>query len=95
MGKQLSPYGITEYLEELYAGVFARCYGFGTIGLRYFNVFGPGAEDPEGEYAAVIPKWTAAMLNGREVFINGDGKTSHDFCYIQSAGIRQYVGRLD
>ena len=84
VGKQLSPYGVTKYVNELYAGVFARCYGFGTIGLRYFNVFGP-RQDPEGEYAAMIPKWTAAMLNGEEVFINDDGKTSHDFCYVENA----------
>ena len=84
VGKQLSPYGVTKYVNELYASVFARCYGFGTIGLRYFNVFGP-RQDPEGEYAAVIPKWTAAMLNGEEVFINEDGKTRHDFCYVENA----------
>jgi UDP-N-acetylglucosamine 4-epimerase len=84
VGRQLSPYGVTKYVNELYAGVFARCYSFGTIGLRYFNVFGP-RQDPEGEYAAVLPKWTAAMLKGEEVFISGDGKTSHDFCYIDNA----------
>ena len=84
VGKQLSPYGVTKYVNELYAGVFARCYGFGTIGLRYFNVFGP-RQDPEGEYAAVIPTWTAAMLKGKEVIISGDGKTSHDFCYVDNA----------
>jgi len=84
VGKQLSPYGVTKYVNELYAGVFARCYSFGTIGLRYFNVFGP-RQDPEGEYAAMIPKWTAAMLKGEEVFINGDGKTSCDFCYVDDA----------
>jgi UDP-N-acetylglucosamine/UDP-N-acetylgalactosamine 4-epimerase len=84
VGKQLSPYGVTKYVNELYAGVFARCYDFGAIGLRYFNVFGP-RQDPEGEYAAVIPKWTAAMLKGEEVFINGDGKTRHDFCYVDNA----------
>ena len=84
VGKQLSPYGVTKYVNELYAGVFARCYGFGSIGLRYFNVFGP-RQDPEGAYAAVIPKWTAAMLKGEEVFINGDGNTSRDFCYVDNA----------
>jgi UDP-N-acetylglucosamine 4-epimerase len=84
VGKQLSPYGVTKYVNELYAAVFARCYGFGTIGLRYFNVFGP-RQDPEGEYAGVIPKWTAAMLKGEEVFIGGDGKANHDFCYIDNA----------
>jgi UDP-N-acetylglucosamine/UDP-N-acetylgalactosamine 4-epimerase len=84
VGKQLSPYGVTKYVNELYARVFARCYGFGTIGLRYFNVFGP-RQDPESEYAAVIPKWTAAMLKGEEVFMIDDGNTSHDFCYIDNA----------
>jgi UDP-N-acetylglucosamine/UDP-N-acetylgalactosamine 4-epimerase len=84
VGKLLSPYAVTKYVNELYAGVFARCYGFGTIGLRYFNVFGP-RQDPEGEYAAAIPKWTAAMLKGEEVIINDDGKTSHDFCYVDNA----------
>jgi UDP-N-acetylglucosamine/UDP-N-acetylgalactosamine 4-epimerase len=84
VGKQLSPYGVTKYVNELYAAVFARCYGFGTIGLRYFNVFGR-RQDPEGEYAAVVPKWTAAMLKGEEVIIDGDGKTSHDFCYVDNA----------
>jgi UDP-N-acetylglucosamine 4-epimerase len=84
VGKQLSPYGVTKYVNELYAGVFARSYGFGTIGLRYFNVFGP-RQDPEGEYGAVIAKWIVAMLKGEEVFINGDGKTRHDFCYVDNA----------
>jgi UDP-N-acetylglucosamine/UDP-N-acetylgalactosamine 4-epimerase len=84
VGKQLSPYGVTKYVNELYAGVFARCYGFATIGLRYFNIFGP-RQDPEGAYAAVIPKWTAAMLKGEDVFINGDGQTSRDFCYVDNA----------
>ena len=84
VGRQLSPYGVTKYVNELYARVFARCYGFGTIGLRYFNVFGP-RQDPDGEYAAVIPKWTAAMLKGEDVFINGDGNTSRDFCYVENA----------
>jgi UDP-N-acetylglucosamine/UDP-N-acetyl-alpha-D-glucosaminouronate 4-epimerase len=84
VGKQLSPYGVTKYVNELYAGVFARCYGFGTIGLRYFNIFGP-RQDPEGAYAAVIPKWAAAMLKGEDVFINGDGQTSRDFCYVDNA----------
>ena len=81
IGKPLSPYAVTKYVNELYADVFARCYGFDTIGLRYFNVFGP-RQDPEGAYAAVIPKWTAALLQGEPVFINGDGETSRDFCFI-------------
>jgi UDP-N-acetylglucosamine 4-epimerase len=81
IGKPLSPYAVTKYVNELYAEVFARCYGFNTIGLRYFNVFGP-RQAPNGAYAAVIPKWTAALLAGETVYINGDGETSRDFCYI-------------
>lgn len=81
IGKPLSPYAVTKYVNELYADVFAKTYGFNTIGLRYFNVFGK-RQDPNGAYAAVIPKWTAAMLAGEQVFINGDGETSRDFCYI-------------
>lgn len=84
IGKPLSPYAVTKYVNELYADVFARCYGFETIGLRYFNVFG-GRQDPDGAYAAVIPKWTAAMLKGETVHINGDGETSRDFCYVANA----------
>jgi UDP-N-acetylglucosamine 4-epimerase len=81
IGKPLSPYAVTKYVNELYADVFARSYGFNCIGLRYFNVFGK-RQDPEGAYAAVIPKWTAAMIQNEAVFINGDGETSRDFCYI-------------
>jgi UDP-N-acetylglucosamine 4-epimerase len=84
IGKPLSPYAVTKYVNELYADVFARCYGFNTIGLRYFNVFGP-RQDPNGAYAAVIPKWTAALLKGDPVYINGDGDTSRDFCFIANA----------
>jgi UDP-N-acetylglucosamine/UDP-N-acetylgalactosamine 4-epimerase len=84
IGNPLSPYAVTKFVNELYAEVFARNYGFETIGLRYFNVFGP-RQDPEGAYAAVIPKWTAALLNGESVFINGDGKTSRDFCFVKNA----------
>lgn len=84
VGKPLSPYAITKYVNELYADVFARTYGFKTIGLRYFNVFGK-RQDPKGAYAAVIPKWTAAMINGEDVFINGDGETSRDFCFVENA----------
>lgn len=83
IGKPLSPYAVTKYVNELYADVFARTYGFKAIGLRYFNVFGP-RQDPNGAYAAVIPKWTAAMIAGEEVFINGDGETSRDFCFIDN-----------
>ncbi|MCM2319608.1 MAG: NAD-dependent epimerase/dehydratase family protein [Pseudomonas sp.] len=83
IGRPLSPYAVTKYVNELYADVFARTYGFTTIGLRYFNVFGQ-RQDPDGAYAAVIPKWTAAMIKGEDVFINGDGKTSRDFCFIDN-----------
>lgn len=84
IGKPLSPYAVTKYVNELYADVFARTYGFKTIGLRYFNVFGK-RQDPNGAYAAVIPKWTAAMIRGEDVLINGDGETSRDFCFIENA----------
>jgi UDP-N-acetylglucosamine 4-epimerase len=83
IGKPLSPYAVTKYVNELYADVFARTYGFKTIGLRYFNIFGP-SQDPEGGYAAVIPKWIASMITGEPVYINGDGETSRDFCYIDN-----------
>lgn len=83
IGKPLSPYAVTKYVNELYAEVFARTYGFKTIGLRYFNVFGK-RQDPNGAYAAVIPKWTASMIKGEDVFINGDGETSRDFCFIEN-----------
>lgn len=81
IGNPLSPYAVTKYVNELYASVFARSYDFKAIGLRYFNVFGK-RQDPNGAYAAVIPKWTAAMIKGDDIFINGDGETSRDFCYI-------------
>lgn len=83
IGNPLSPYAVTKYVNELYAQVFARTYGFKTIGLRYFNVFGK-RQDPNGAYAAVIPKWTSAMINGESLFINGDGETSRDFCFIEN-----------
>jgi UDP-N-acetylglucosamine 4-epimerase len=83
-GRPLSPYAVTKLVNELYAEVFGRCYGLQTIGLRYFNVFG-ARQDPEGAYAAVIPRWIAAMLQGKPVVINGDGDTSRDFCYIANA----------
>lgn len=83
IGKPLSPYAVTKYVNELYADVFSRCYGFNTIGLRYFNVFGR-RQDPDGAYAAVIPKWIAAMFKNESVFINGDGETSRDFCFIDN-----------
>jgi UDP-N-acetylglucosamine 4-epimerase len=83
IGKPLSPYAVTKYVNELYADVFARSYGFKTIGLRYFNVFGK-RQDPNGAYAAVIPKWIAAMIRNEEVVVNGDGETSRDFCFIEN-----------
>lgn len=83
IGQPLSPYAVTKYVNELYAAVFARAYGFSTIGLRYFNVYGK-RQDPDGAYAAVIPKWIAALIDDAEVVINGDGETSRDFCYIQN-----------
>ncbi len=84
IGNPLSPYAVTKLVNEHYAQVFARCYDFNTIGLRYFNIFGR-RQDPEGAYAAVIPKWVAAMIDKEDVFINGDGETSRDFCYIDNA----------
>ncbi len=83
-GRVLSPYAATKAADELFADVFARTYGIECVGLRYFNVFGP-RQDPAGAYAAVIPKWVAAMLHGKPVTINGDGKTSRDFCYVANA----------
>ena len=83
IGAPLSPYAVTKYVNELYASVFALNYGFKSIGLRYFNVFGP-RQDPNGSYAAVIPKWISAMLLGKNITINGDGETSRDFCYIEN-----------
>ena len=84
IGNPLSPYAVTKYVNELYADVFSRTYGFKTIGLRYFNIFGK-RQTPYGAYAAVIPKWTAAMIAGDEVFINGDGDSSRDFNFIENA----------
>jgi UDP-N-acetylglucosamine 4-epimerase len=83
IGNPLSPYAVTKYVNELYANVFAKTYGFKTVGLRYFNVFGK-RQDPNGAYAAVIPKWTSTMINNEELFINGDGETSRDFCFIEN-----------
>lgn len=83
IGNPLSPYAVTKYVNELYANVFGRCYGMESIGLRYFNVFGP-RQDPEGAYAAVIPKWYDAMIRSEQIHINGDGETSRDFCFIQN-----------
>ena len=84
IGKPLSPYAVTKLVNELYADVFARTYGFKTIGLRYFNIFGQ-RQDPNGAYAAVIPKWISALIQNQAVYINGDGETSRDFCYVANA----------
>ena len=84
IGNPLSPYAVTKLVNEIYAGVYARSYGYKAVGLRYFNVFGP-RQDPDGPYAAVIPKWTAAMIAGDEIVINGDGSTSRDFCFVANA----------
>lgn len=84
IGRPLSPYAVTKYVNELYADVFARAYGMQIIGLRYFNVFG-ARQDPEGAYAAVIPRWVRALLRGEAAAINGDGETSRDFCYVVNA----------
>ena len=84
VGRPLSPYAVTKLVNELYAEVFGRCYGMQTTGLRYFNVFG-ARQDPEGAYAAVIPRWIRAMLCGESVVINGDGQSSRDFCYVDNA----------
>jgi UDP-N-acetylglucosamine 4-epimerase len=83
IGKPLSPYAVTKYVNELYADVFARCYGIQSIGLRYFNIFGR-RQDPNGAYAAVIPLWIASMIRNMPLYINGDGETSRDFCYIDN-----------
>jgi UDP-N-acetylglucosamine 4-epimerase len=83
IGKPLSPYAVTKLVNELYADVFGRCYGMESIGLRYFNIFGR-RQDPDGAYAAVVPKWVASMIHNEPVHINGDGETSRDFCYIDN-----------
>ncbi|RXZ43493.1 NAD-dependent epimerase/dehydratase family protein [Crenobacter cavernae] len=84
IGRPLSPYAVTKYVNELYADVFAKAYGLESIGLRYFNVFGP-RQDPHGAYAAVIPKWVDAMIHDQPIYINGDGETSRDFCFVANA----------
>ena len=83
IGKPLSPYAVTKLVNELYADVFGRCYGMESVGLRYFNIFGR-RQDPNGAYAAVVPKWVASMIANEPVYINGDGETSRDFCYIDN-----------
>ena len=97
IGNPLSPYAVTKYVNELYAQVFTRCYDFRSIGLRYFNVFGP-RQDPSGAYAAVIPKWIAGLIKGDPIYINGDGETSRDFCYVANvvqANILAALGALE
>ena len=84
IGRPLSPYAVTKYINELYADLFGRCYGMSSVGLRYFNVFG-ARQDPLGAYAAVIPRWVATMLEGSACTINGDGETSRDFCFVANA----------
>jgi UDP-N-acetylglucosamine 4-epimerase len=84
IGKPLSPYAVTKFANELYADVFSSTYGFSSIGLRYFNIFG-ARQDPDGPYAAVIPKWISALIQNEPVYINGDGETSRDFCYVANA----------
>jgi len=84
IGRPLSPYGVTKYANELYAEIFARCYGFQSIGLRYFNVYGT-RQDPNGPYAPVIPGWIACMIRNEPVVINGDGETARDFCHVDDA----------
>jgi len=84
IGNPLSPYAVTKYVNELYAEVFSTAYGFKSVGLRYFNVFGP-RQDPNGPYAAVIPKWIEQIREGKQVLIHGDGQTSRDFCYVENA----------
>ncbi len=84
IGKPLSPYAVTKYVNELYAEVFGKTYGLQSVGLRYFNVFGP-RQDPNGAYAAVIPKWISSMIKSEPIYINGDGETSRDFCFVKNA----------
>jgi UDP-N-acetylglucosamine 4-epimerase len=84
IGEALSPYAVSKHTNELYAGVFARCYGMQTMGMRYFNVFGP-RQDPEGAYAAVIPRWIRSLLVGEPVEVNGDGETTRDYSYVANA----------
>src|SRR3954470_11132042 len=93
-GKPLSPYAVTKLVNELYADVFSRVYNFHTIGLRYFNVFGP-RQNPKGPYAAVIPLFIEAALNGKGPYINGDGETSRDFTFVENAVQANILALLD
>jgi len=89
IGRPLSPYAVTKYVNELYAKIFFDVYGLETVGLRYFNVFGK-RQDPDGAYAAVVPKWTASLIRGETVYVNGDGETSRDFCYIDKSPLKSF-----
>jgi UDP-N-acetylglucosamine 4-epimerase len=93
IGRPLSPYAVTKYVNELYAGVFERTYGMQTIGLRYFNVFGR-RQNPDGPYAAVIPKWVASLLSGEECVIYGDGENSRDFCHVDNVAQANLLAAL-
>ena len=84
LGRPLSPYAATKLIDEVYADVYARTYAMACVGLRYFNVFGP-RQDPDGAYAAVVPRWVASLLRGEPVIVNGDGLTSRDFCFVDNA----------
>jgi UDP-N-acetylglucosamine/UDP-N-acetylgalactosamine 4-epimerase len=83
LGRAMSPYGLSKRINELYADVFDACYGFKSIGLRYFNVFGP-RQDPDGPYASVIPAWIGALVRGQSAYVNGDGSIARDFCYVDN-----------
>jgi len=83
LGRAMSPYGLSKRINELYAEVFAGCYGFASVGLRYFNVFGP-RQDPDGPYASVIPAWIGALLRGETAYVNGDGSAARDYCHVDN-----------
>jgi len=83
IGRAMSPYGLSKRINELYADVFAACYGFESVGMRYFNVFGP-RQDPDGPYASVIPAWLGALLRGETAYINGDGAAARDYCHVDN-----------
>ena len=83
LGRAMSPYGLSKLMNELYADVFAACYGFKSVGLRYFNVFGP-RQDPDGPYASVIPAWLGALLRGESAYVNGDGSAARDYCHVDN-----------
>jgi UDP-N-acetylglucosamine 4-epimerase len=83
LGRAMSPYGLSKRINELYADVFAACYGFRSVGLRYFNVFGP-RQDPDGAYASVIPAWIGCLLRGETAYVNGDGSAARDYCHVDN-----------